>query len=92
MSSRTQNASWTEGAFTARSGYSLTPEVIRTVAERTTNVAGLKVSESPYDKVAPYLTLGLRTYIGSEPLLPQALADTHRYVRNAALWLAGRGG
>jgi len=22
--------------------------------------------------------------------LPQAMADTHRYVRNAALWLAGR--
>jgi dihydrodipicolinate synthase/N-acetylneuraminate lyase len=62
-------------AFTARSGYSLTPEVIRAVAERTTNVAGLKVSESPYEKVAPYLALGLRTYIGSEPLLPQALAD-----------------
>jgi dihydrodipicolinate synthase/N-acetylneuraminate lyase len=62
-------------AFTARSGYSLPPEVIRAVAERTTNVAGLKVSESPYDKVAPYLALGLRTYIGMEPLLPQALAD-----------------
>jgi dihydrodipicolinate synthase/N-acetylneuraminate lyase len=62
-------------AFTARSGYSLPTDVIRAVAERTTNVAGLKVSESPYDKVAPYLALGLRTYIGSEPLLPQALAD-----------------
>ena len=49
--------------------------MIRAVAARTTNVAGLKVSESPYDKVAPYLALGLRTYIGSEPLLPQALAD-----------------
>jgi 4-hydroxy-tetrahydrodipicolinate synthase len=61
-------------AFTARSGYSLPPDVIRAVTERTTNVAGLKVSESPYDKVAPYLALGLRTYIGSEPLLPQALA------------------
>ena len=45
------------------------------MAERTTNLAGLKVSESPYDKVAPYLALGLRTYVGSEPLLPQALAD-----------------
>ena len=62
-------------AFTARSGYSLPPDVIRAVAERTTNVAGLKVSESPYDKVAPYLALGLRTYIGMEPLLPKALAD-----------------
>ena len=62
-------------AFTARSGYSLTPAVIRAVAERADNVAGLKVSESPYDRVSPYLALGLRTYVGQEPLLPQALAD-----------------
>jgi dihydrodipicolinate synthase/N-acetylneuraminate lyase len=62
-------------AFTARSGYPLTPEVIRRVAERTTNVAGLKVSESPYSAVAPYLSMGLRTYVGQEPLLPQALGD-----------------
>ena len=62
-------------AFTARSGYPLTPDVIRSVAERATNVAGLKVSESPYRAVAPYLELGLRIYVGQEPLLPQALAD-----------------
>jgi dihydrodipicolinate synthase/N-acetylneuraminate lyase len=62
-------------AFTARSGYPLTPAVIRRVAERAPNLAGLKVSESPYDAVAPYLALGLRTYVGQEPLLPQALAD-----------------
>jgi dihydrodipicolinate synthase/N-acetylneuraminate lyase len=62
-------------AFTARSGYPLTAEVIRRVAERASNVAGLKVSESPYDAVAPYLALGLRTYVGQEPLLPRALAD-----------------
>ena len=62
-------------AFTARSGYPLTAEVIRRVAEQAGNVAGLKVSESPYDAVAPYLALGLRTYVGQEPLLPRALAD-----------------
>jgi dihydrodipicolinate synthase/N-acetylneuraminate lyase len=62
-------------AFTARSGYSLTPAVIQAVAERAPNVAGLKVSESPYERVAPYLQLGLRTYVGNEPLLPQALVD-----------------
>ena len=62
-------------AFTARSGYPLTPEVIQRVAERASNVAGLKVSESPYEAVAPYLALGLQTYVGQEPLLPRALAD-----------------
>jgi dihydrodipicolinate synthase/N-acetylneuraminate lyase len=62
-------------AFTARSGYPLTPEVITRVVERTSNVAGLKVSESPYESVSPYLALGLRAFVGQEPLLPQALAD-----------------
>jgi dihydrodipicolinate synthase/N-acetylneuraminate lyase len=62
-------------AFTARSGYPLSPAVITRVVERTSNVAGLKVSESPYESVSPYLSLGLPAFIGQEPLLPQALAD-----------------
>jgi dihydrodipicolinate synthase/N-acetylneuraminate lyase len=62
-------------AFTARSGYPLTPAVIARVVERTSNVAGLKVSESPYESVSPYLSLGLKAFIGQEPLLPEALAD-----------------
>jgi dihydrodipicolinate synthase/N-acetylneuraminate lyase len=62
-------------AFTARSGYPLTPAVIARVVERTSNVAGLKVSESPYESVSPYLSLGLKAFIGQEPLLPEAIAD-----------------
>jgi dihydrodipicolinate synthase/N-acetylneuraminate lyase len=62
-------------AFTARSGYPVTPEVIRRVQERAGNLAGLKVSESPYEKVQPYLGLGLPVLVGSEPLIPAAVAD-----------------
>jgi dihydrodipicolinate synthase/N-acetylneuraminate lyase len=49
--------------------------VVARVRERAANLAGLKVSEQPYAVVAPYLALGLRVYVGNEPLIPQALAD-----------------
>ena len=61
-------------AFTGRSGYPLTIEVIDQVRRRTPNLAGLKVSEQPFEVVAPYLELGLKVYVGNEPLIPQALA------------------
>ncbi|MGN6379900.1 MAG: dihydrodipicolinate synthase family protein [Gaiellales bacterium] len=61
-------------AFTARSGYPLPVPVIERVRERAPNVAGLKVSESPFESVQPYLELGLPVFVGSEPLIPQALA------------------
>jgi dihydrodipicolinate synthase/N-acetylneuraminate lyase len=61
-------------AFTARSGYPLPVEVVGAVAQRVENLAGLKVSESPFERVQPYLALGLPVYVGSEPLIPRALA------------------
>ena len=61
-------------AFTARSGYPIPLEVIRRLGESVDNLAGLKVSESPFDRVDPYLDLGLPVLIGSEPLIPAGLA------------------
>jgi dihydrodipicolinate synthase/N-acetylneuraminate lyase len=61
-------------AFAARSGYPVPLPVVQRVAEAATNLAGLKVSESPLERVTPYLELGLPVLIGSEPLLPPALA------------------
>ncbi|MEK6190798.1 MAG: dihydrodipicolinate synthase family protein [Chloroflexota bacterium] len=60
--------------FTRRSGYPLPTEVIRRVGRRADNLVGLKVSESPFADVAPYLELGLPVLVGSEPLIVQALA------------------
>jgi len=60
--------------FTRRSGYPLPVEVIRRVAGRVDNLVGLKVSESPFAEVAPYLELGLPVLVGSEPLIVPALA------------------
>ena len=61
-------------AFAARSGYPLPVEVVSAVARRVDNIGGLKVSESAFDSVQPYLELGLPVYVGSEPLIPRALA------------------
>jgi dihydrodipicolinate synthase/N-acetylneuraminate lyase len=56
-------------AFTARSGYPLPVDVIRRIADAADNLSGLKVSESPFERVAPYLELGLPVLIGNEPLI-----------------------
>ena len=61
-------------AFTARSGYPLPVAVIRRIAESVDNLAGLKVSESPFERVEPYLDLGMPVLIGNEPLLPAGIA------------------
>jgi len=61
-------------AFSARSGYPLPPAVVSAVAERAENLAGLKVSEPSLEAVSPYLGLGLPVLVGSEPLIPDALA------------------
>lgn len=61
-------------AFAPRSGYPLPVEVVRRIGAEVENLAGLKVSESPFDKVAPYLDLGLPVLIGNEPLIADGLA------------------
>jgi dihydrodipicolinate synthase/N-acetylneuraminate lyase len=61
-------------AFAARSGYPLPVSVVERVRERVENVAGLKVSEAPFERVEPYLGLGLPVFVGAERLIPQALA------------------
>jgi dihydrodipicolinate synthase/N-acetylneuraminate lyase len=61
-------------AFAARSGYPLPTVVVERVRERVDNVAGLKVSEAPFERVEPYLGLGLPVYVGAEKLIPAALA------------------
>ena len=61
--------------FEARSGYAIPPTVIERLREAAPNLAGLKVSDTPFDRVEPYLIEGLDIFIGSEPLLPRGLAQ-----------------
>src|SRR4029079_15160439 len=61
-------------AFAARSGYPLEISFVERLRERVGNLAGLKVSEAPFDRVAPYLELGLPVFVGPEPLIPPGMA------------------
>jgi len=60
-------------AFTARSGYPIPVEVVRRVHDAVDNLAGLKVSEAPFERLEPYLGVGLPVLVGNEPLIPRAL-------------------
>jgi dihydrodipicolinate synthase/N-acetylneuraminate lyase len=60
--------------FEARSGYAIPVAVVERLRERAPNLAGLKVSDSPWDRVAPYLLEGLDVFVGAEALLAEGLA------------------
>ena len=59
--------------FEARSGYRISVAVIERLRETTTNLAGLKVSDRPFENVRPYLLKGLDLFVGSEPLVLEGL-------------------
>jgi dihydrodipicolinate synthase/N-acetylneuraminate lyase len=56
------------------SGYAIPVPVVERLRETVDNVAGMKVSDAPFAKVAPYLLEGLDVYIGAEALIGQGLA------------------
>lgn len=55
--------------FVGRSGYTIPVAVIERLRDDAPNLAGLKVSDTPFDRVEPYLLEGLDVFIGSEPLV-----------------------
>jgi dihydrodipicolinate synthase/N-acetylneuraminate lyase len=61
--------------FEERSGYPIPAAVIERLRAEVPNLAGLKVSDTPFERVRPYLIEGLEVFIGSEPLLPEGLAE-----------------
>jgi len=60
--------------FETRSGYAIAPAVVERLREAAPNLAGLKVSDSPLDRVTPYLLDGLDVFVGAEPLIHDAAA------------------
>jgi dihydrodipicolinate synthase/N-acetylneuraminate lyase len=61
--------------FEARSGYPIPLSVIERLRSAAPNLAGLKVSDTPFERVQPYLIEGLDIFIGSEPLLPRGRGE-----------------
>lgn len=60
--------------FEARSGYAIPLAVIERLRERVPNLAGMKVSDSPWERLEPYLIDGLDVFVGAEALLERGLA------------------
>jgi dihydrodipicolinate synthase/N-acetylneuraminate lyase len=61
--------------FAPRSGYAVPIEVIDRLRSTAPNLTGLKVSDSPFENVKPYLIPGLDVFIGAEGLIAQGLAS-----------------
>ncbi|MDX6511166.1 MAG: hypothetical protein QOE36_670 [Gaiellaceae bacterium] len=55
--------------FAARSGYAVPLPVLERLRERAPNLAGLKVSDTPFDRFEPYLLEGLDVFVGPEALI-----------------------
>jgi len=61
--------------FAARSGYPVPVSVLERLREEAPNFRGLKVSDRPWERFAPYLIEGLDVFVGPEALIPQGFAD-----------------
>jgi dihydrodipicolinate synthase/N-acetylneuraminate lyase len=59
--------------FRARAGYSIPPAAINRLRELAPNLAGLKVSNQPFEDVEPYLVEGLDVFVGAESLVVRGL-------------------
>jgi len=55
--------------FERASGYAVPVPVLLELRERVANLAGLKVSDAPFDRFAPYLVEGLDVFVGPESLI-----------------------
>lgn len=55
--------------FERASGYAVPIDVLLELRERASNLAGLKVSDAPFERFAPYLLEGLDVFVGPESLI-----------------------
>ncbi|HEU4354830.1 MAG TPA: dihydrodipicolinate synthase family protein [Actinomycetota bacterium] len=59
--------------FAGRSGYAIPVRVIERLRQDVSNLAGMKVSDTPFASVEPYLLEGLDVFVGSEPLVLEGM-------------------
>jgi dihydrodipicolinate synthase/N-acetylneuraminate lyase len=59
--------------FERASGYAVPSSVLRRLREQAPNLAGMKVSDTPYEKFEPYLREGLDVFVGPEAFIGRGL-------------------
>ena len=59
--------------FAGASGYAVPPPMIERLRELAPNLAGMKVSDTPWNAFAPYLLEGLAVFVGPEAFIAQGL-------------------
>lgn len=60
--------------FERASGYAVPAHVMDELRSTAPNLAGMKVSDAPWDRFRPYLIEGLDVFVGPESLIHQGLA------------------
>jgi len=60
--------------FERTSGYAVPPSVIDELRSAAPNLAGMKVSDAPWERFQPYLIEGLDVFVGPESLIHQGMA------------------
>jgi dihydrodipicolinate synthase/N-acetylneuraminate lyase len=59
--------------FASTSGYAVPPGVVVELRQRAPNLAGLKVSDTPWERFEPYLIEGLDVFVGPESLIARGI-------------------
>jgi dihydrodipicolinate synthase/N-acetylneuraminate lyase len=61
--------------FASTTGYAVAPAVIERLRDDAPNLAGLKVSDTPFDAFRRYLLPGLEVFVGPEALIADGLGN-----------------
>jgi dihydrodipicolinate synthase/N-acetylneuraminate lyase len=64
--------------FAATTGYPIAPAVIERLRDATSNVVGLKVSDTPWERFAEYVVPGFDIFVGPEALIAEGMAHGAR--------------
>ena len=64
--------------YADRSGYEVPVAVIEELRQRASNLVGMKVSDAPFGRAAPYLATGLDVFIGAEGVVLEGLRERCR--------------
>lgn len=60
--------------FAATTGYAVAPAVLERLRDEASNVVGLKVSDTPFDRFERYLLPGFDIFVGPEALIAEGMA------------------